>query len=37
MKFLSLIIAVFAVVGVAYVAVSVPAQGEVMSVVQHHR
>jgi len=37
MKLLSLIIAVFAVIGVAYVSVAVPAQGEVVSPVQHHR
>jgi len=37
MKLLSLIIAVFAVVSVAYVVVAVPAQGEVVSSVQHRR
>ncbi len=36
MKLVSLLIAVFAIVGVAYVAVSIPAQGEVVAV-QHHR
>ena len=37
MKLLSLIIAVCAVLGVAYVAVGVPAQSEVVSTSQHHR
>jgi hypothetical protein len=37
MKLFSLFIAVFAVVGVAYVAVAVPARGDVMSTVQSRR
>jgi hypothetical protein len=37
MKLLSLIIAICAVLGVAYVAVAVPAQGEVLIPSQPHR
>jgi hypothetical protein len=37
MKLLSLIIAVFAVVGAAYVTVAVPPQGEILSASQQHR